>query len=596
MAAPSVFLRAGRLAALPLGRLSERLGNRFYIGLAVVLALVAVYALVTGMNFAMKRQAYDLIIKSRFNTPAPDPDIVLIDIDEASLEAMAPQYGRWPWPRAVMAELVEGLARQQPRAIVFDIAFSDADVYQAQADQYFREVIAATPNTYFPMIRLNPDNDTLSELRLSQLAGVQHLEADAAAPSATVAMIVPYFYEALEGRRLGTINLYADEDGITRRYHVYRDVAGYRIYSLAANVAAALGAKLPEQSDILLNWRGRPLVYQTLSFHTVYDALAKTGGESAAEFKDKVVVIGSTAPSLFDIKPTPLAKLHPSVEILTTALDNLRRGDYLTELPPWIYLIITVCGIAALAAAFVYNVDDRWVNVLFTLTQTAFLAVSYLFLNYSTWFVDLTAPFTAGIAYFTIARFYSLLITMRRNGHPLFSAALDTGRPCQVLYLSCRIPASDKATRRRVSGELLRRAGLTRYGVAAARIFKPAPLLYDAYRDTLLFYWLVAPEQTCAALQDQLGMMEQVLARLERHGADVPLRLGLHSVSFTVDAAGAWRDSARAALIEALVLPEHATRTLHTTRAFDQTAAGCPAFAPSERLRRAGFQPQTSAV
>lgn len=593
MTGPSVFLRAGRLVALPLGRMSERLGNRFYIGLAVVLALVAVYALVTGMNFGMKRQAYDLIIKSRFNTPAPDPDIVLIDIDEASLEAMAPQYGRWPWPRAVMAELVEGLARAQPRVIVFDITFSDADVYQAQADQYFREVIGATPNTYFPMIRLNPDNDALSELRLDRLAGVQRLDNVPAA--ATAAMVVPYFYDVLADRRLGTNNLYTDVDGITRRYHVFRDAHGYRVFSLPANVAAALGAELPNETDVLLNWRGRPLAYPTLSFHTVYAALTKQGAKPAGEFTDKIVIIGSTAPSLFDIKPTPLAQLHPGVEILATALDNLRNGDYLTELPPWIYLIITVCGIAALAAAFVYNVDDRWVNALFTLTQTAFLAVSYLFLNYSTWFVDLTAPFTAGLAYFTLARFYSLLITMRRNGHPLFSGALDVGRPCQVLYLSCRITAGDKPTRRRVSGELLRRAGLTRFGVAAVRIFKPAPLLYDAYRDTLLFYWLVSPQETCSALNDLLHMLDTALAHLERRG-DVPLRLGLHSVSFTIDAEGAWREPARAALMEALALAEREGGTLHATRAFTQTAAGCTALAPSERLRRAGFQMQTTAV
>lgn len=574
--------------------MSERLGNRFYIGLAVVLALVAVYALVTEMNVGMKQQAYDLIIKNRFNTPAPDPDIVLIDIDEASLEAMAPQYGRWPWSRAVMAELTEALARARPRAIVFDITFSDADVYQAQADQYFRDVVAATPTTYFPMIRLNPENDGLSELELAALAGVTRVEDDAAA-NATVAMVVPYFYDVLDGRRLGTNNLYSDIDGITRRYHVYRDAHGYRIGSLPANVAAALGATLPERSDVLLNWRGPPLVYPTLSFHSVYASLTRPGSKAGEQFADKIVIIGSTAPSLFDIKPTPLAQLHPGVEIFATALDNLRNGDYLNEIPPWIYLVITVAALAALAAAFVYNVDERSVNLLFTLTQTTFLAVSYLFLNYSTLFVDLTAPFTAGLAYFTVARFYAYVVVWRRNGHPLFSGALDVGRPCQVLYLSCRIGAADNAARRRVRGELLRRVGLTRYGVAAARIFKQAPLLDYAHRDILLFYWLVAPDKTCPALSDLLHMLDTALARLERRG-EAPLRMGLHSVGFTVDDAGTWRTQARAALMEALALPEQAGGTLRATRAFTQTTAACTALAPSERLQRAGFQAQSSAV
>jgi len=54
-----------------------------------------------------------------------DPGIVMIDIDEPTLEAMVPEYGRYPWTRAVYGQLLEGLARQQPAAIVFDILFID---------------------------------------------------------------------------------------------------------------------------------------------------------------------------------------------------------------------------------------------------------------------------------------------------------------------------------------------------------------------------------------------------------------------------------------------------------------------------------------
>src|SRR3972149_9548965 len=50
-----------------------------------------------------------------------DPGIVMIDIDEPTLEAMVPEYGRYPWTRAVYGQLLEGLARPQPGALVFDI-------------------------------------------------------------------------------------------------------------------------------------------------------------------------------------------------------------------------------------------------------------------------------------------------------------------------------------------------------------------------------------------------------------------------------------------------------------------------------------------
>jgi len=590
MAGPSLLLRTVRLVALPLGRLSERIGNRFYLAWAVVLLAAAIYAIAGGHALGVKHQAYDLIMKNRFLVPPADPDIVLIDIDEATLAAMAPEYGRWPWPRSVMAELVEGLARQKPRAIVFDITFADPDVYQPQADQYFRQVVKQTRTTFFPMIRLNPENDHLSELRLGALPGVKRLSDDARA-DATAAMVVPYFYAALDDRRLGTNNLYLDEDGNTRSYHVYRDAYGWRIYSLPANVVAALGGTLPERADVLLNWRGRPPAHRTVSLHQVYTSLLKQHSDRPAdEFTGKIVVIGSTAPSLFDLKPTPIAKNHPSVDILATALDNLKNHDFLSELPRWVYVLVTIAGICALTAAFVYNADATWVNLIFTLVQAGLLVITYLFLNYTTWFVDLTAPFTAGLVYFSVARSYSSALSLRRNGHPWFSRELDPGAECQVLLLSCRLLSIDKNETRRVRGELQRQVGLTHYGAAAARIFKPAPLLFNIYGDTLLFYWLVSPGETAAALGDLINMLDRSLAALTRKGVP-PLRMVLHAAQFTVDDAGKWREAGKAAFIESITSVEReSAATLSATRAFAAVYAKCPAIPLPETLAKAGLR------
>ena len=90
----------------------------------------------------------------------PDRDIVIIDIDERSLALMSESVGRWPWPRSIQADLLAGIAQQKPRAIVFDILFSDPDHTRPEGDAYFAEVIRTTDNTYFPMLRLNDADDT----------------------------------------------------------------------------------------------------------------------------------------------------------------------------------------------------------------------------------------------------------------------------------------------------------------------------------------------------------------------------------------------------------------------------------------------------
>ncbi|MEK7207042.1 MAG: CHASE2 domain-containing protein, partial [Pseudomonadota bacterium] len=336
--------RLARFFLLPLATLSDRLGNKFYGGLAVVIIAMAALTISTGLTSGMKSKAYDLIMKTRLSHPAADPDIVILDIDEAALAAMAKEYGRWPWPRNIMGEVVEGISVQKPKAIVFDITFSDADVFNAEGDKYFRNTILQTPNTYFPMIRLNEDNDKLSNLKVSQLPGVTKDEDPE--PNATYAVVLPYLYDVLDDHRLGTNNLYADDDGIVRSYHVYRIEHGWVVNSLPANVAAATGAVLPDDPDILINWRGKPPSYQRVSFHEVYfDFLKEKKTRPANEFAGKIVIIGSTAPSLFDIKPTSVARIHPGVEILATALDNMKNRDYLSELPRWVAVVVTIVSI-----------------------------------------------------------------------------------------------------------------------------------------------------------------------------------------------------------------------------------------------------------
>jgi adenylate cyclase len=582
-------LRLVRTLLWPFAVLSERIGNRFYFGLAAIVVVLAVCAIVFGYTGGMKHQAYDFVMKSRFRVPPPDSDLVLIDIDEASLAAMAPEYGRWPWPRSVMAEVTEGIIADKPAAVVFDIVFSDLDVDHPNADRYFRDVVQRYPNTHFAMIRLNPDNDSASELRLAQLPGVKPLAAHAST-QATVAMVVPYFWNVLYGMRMGTNNLYVDDDGIARSYHVYRDIGDWRMYSLPAAVVADLGGDVPGRSDILLNWRGRPPSYEAVSFFDVFTGVLGENARPSGRFTGKIVVIGSTAPSLFDLKPSPMAQNHPGVEILMTAIDNLKNRDYLTELPQWIYLLVTILAIVLLTAAFVYNVDPWTLYTLFTFMQTAFLGVTYLFLNYSTWFVDLTAPFTAALAYFFVARLYRRVLVGRRNGSSWYSNVFDLGRSSQALLLACRFRTDQPRRRRHIGGVLQREAGLTRFGAVAARPFAGAPLVDGIYDDTMLFYWLVPPEQTGAAMTDLLRMLERSVRGLQKDELASSVTLALHAHRFTVDEDASWRAAGKDAVIEVLQLGARSNTPFVVTGEFQKLRQDHP-VAPSPTLQSQGFGP-----
>ena len=125
------------------------------LGLAAGVWLFAVLASTgLGLTSWLDHKLGDFNLRSLAARLPPDPDIVIIDIDEPALEAMALEYGRYPWSRAVFGALLHGLARQGPAAIVFDILFVDPHKDHAADDLLLINAARATPQAYFPMVRL----------------------------------------------------------------------------------------------------------------------------------------------------------------------------------------------------------------------------------------------------------------------------------------------------------------------------------------------------------------------------------------------------------------------------------------------------------
>ncbi|MBI5695473.1 MAG: CHASE2 domain-containing protein [Nitrospirae bacterium] len=390
-------------------RVGTRLKASFYLYLAALFTVVIIAdSFVFNVTAKMRQSSFDLMIKNRLVVRPPDPDIVIVDINEASLAAMAVDYGRWPWPRQVMGEFLEQVEGQRPRAVVFDILFSDPDVYNPDSDAYFNEAVAATDNTFCPYLRLDPKDDRLSEVLPGQIPGVQPAPCQTGSGS-PVAVVLPFFEAGMTSGRLGTHNIYPDMDGVTRKYTVRRDEGGWLFPSLPARVVEWLGVPVPEREDVLLNWRGKPFTYHYVSFSDVFfDLGRKERTRSQDEFTGKIVIIGSTAAGLFDVKPTPMDRMFPGVEILATATDNLKNGDYLRE--PDMRLVnfaLALLIVWATAFAFYRNAGQETLDRLFGASQFLLIGVSYASINLMTAYVNLTGPVMIGVAYFSAARIYA---------------------------------------------------------------------------------------------------------------------------------------------------------------------------------------------
>jgi adenylate cyclase len=498
------------LAAL----LARHWRNRFYLYLAVAFTLfVAIDAMVSHFSAQMRQGTFDAMVRYRVVVPRPDPDIVIVDINEASLAVMGQDYGRWPWPRQVLGEFLENLERQHPKAVVFDILFSDPDVYNPDSDAYFDAAAATTQNTYFPLLRLDSASDPLSRIKAGMIPGVEPIP-DEAQQDATVAVVLPYLSSALRGGRLGFHNIYPDPDGIVREYQTYRDDYGWKLPSLPLRIARSLGWEEPKEDRVLLNWRGGPFSYRYVTFSDVFNDMAsKVKKRPQDEFTGKIVLIGSTAPGLFDIRPTPLSRTHPGVEILATAIDNLRHKDYL-RFPEGrlLYPLLTLAILWATAWSFYRDIGREKIDRLFGASQVILVGVSYASINFSDTYINLTGPVTVGIAFFTAARVYAAA-TDRALERSVVRDTLTHRGNLQAGVLLIRIAGLGEKPLERV------RRGLERRGteLKSVELLKGQQRgIWGLLENTLAISWALPMQQGAARIARDAEAMTIALTELLR--------------------------------------------------------------------------------
>ena len=502
--------------------LAKKWKHLFYLYLAGLFS-VLIIADTAYFHFAaeMKQVGLDMMVRYRFIVPKPDKDIVIVDIDEASLAEMAKEYGRWPWPRQVIGEFVKEIEKQHPQAVVFDIVFSDPDVFNPKSDAYFDEVIAGTNNTFFPMLRLSPYDDAQSTLNPAMVPGALPL-GDEIQGNATIAMLMPYFNSVLSSGRLGLNNIDPDSDGVTRQYRAYLEEYGWKIPSLPLRLAQALNFPETEEQRVFLNWRGPPFTYHSVSFSKVFSDMTSIKKQRPAdEFTGKIVIIGSTASGLFNIKPTPMSRAHPGVEILATAIDNFKHADYLRFPDKRIfYLIITLLVIWAAAWGFYRDTGRDKIDLLFGASQFILIGVSYLSINLSNTYINLTGPVTLGLAYFAVARLYAFATanaleksTVRASSQ----SSVEQHGVLMLINLGGQAGALNTGIREKI------RQGLVEIGNTpkSVEVLKQSQKgLWGLFEDMLAISWLCPAddEENRQNIQQDIAAIEQgLLPLLSKH-------------------------------------------------------------------------------
>jgi CHASE2 domain-containing sensor protein len=501
--------------------LARNLKKTFYLYLAAAFSVIAlVDTALFHFTGDMRSEAFDAMVRYRVNPVKPDKDIVIVNIDEASLNAMAKESGRWPWPRQVLGRFIEQVEKQHPKAVVLDIMFSDPDVLNPQSDAYFNNVIAKTDNTFFPMLRMEESHDAQSELMIRQIPGTTPISGEELLPDAKISVVMPYFSSILQSGRLGAQNVVIDSDGVVRSYPVYLAEYGWQLPSLPARMGQSLGWQQPQTQNMLLNWRGMPYSYNYVSFADAYqDLLATDKQRPLDEFKDKIIIIGSTAPNLFNLHATPLDQAYPGVEVLATAIDNYKNSDSFKfpEARYW-YLLFTVFIIWVTAWAFYRGKGKEKIDKLFGLSQVLMVVFSFISINFANTYINLVGPLMLGISYFTLARLYAVTTSSAMEQNVVRTSSTTTAELHATLML---IRFDTKLNV--ISATLLDRlcVGLRKFGAVETSVEVISGTqkgVWELMEKTIAISWLAdsADEQAQQDIRDDVERVLEGLAKLLR--------------------------------------------------------------------------------
>jgi len=393
---------------------------------------------------------YRQAIRVMHKRPIPNKDIVLLAIDDASVESLWDKYGEWPIPRNIYADVVNYIEAQKPQAIVFDLMFIKSVRSQKDADKYFIETMNKYSNIY---TGLNFDNQETDVRKPEDLPERIALNIDNKSNvnfknKYNFTNCRPILKELLNGNvQVGLTNVKRSNDGIIRSiapilvyknkhypYLSFRTGSDYLrmnkdnnfIIDAKRNILVS-DTKIPLNKDgeAILNWYGQSGTHTSVPFYKVINEME---GKNINKFgfKDKIVIIGTTAMSLHDTKSVPIqAEVYPGVEVHATFINNMLDNNFIKKTNRLINILIIAAVIAIVGAIAMLST-----STLFTALSTILFTIAYLLISYYTMdlfnlWIPVVLPVIAIITAFTLSLIAKYLMKSRDFEYQYKLATID---------------------------------------------------------------------------------------------------------------------------------------------------------------------------
>ncbi|MHC1765507.1 MAG: CHASE2 domain-containing protein [Verrucomicrobiia bacterium] len=351
--------------------------KRLFTGAIVGLAATTVGLLLwsVGLLERLEYATWSWRVAAFAGRTQPHPNLKIILLDQASLDWGKEENGwAWPWPRTVYGAVLDFCRRAGAKAVAFDVLFTEPSSYEAADDAALAESIRRTQG-FAGALALEAKSGSATnwpaELHPAiPFQGLQQwLTPDRAREVILPRASFPIPEVATNAVLLGNVSDQPDADGQFRRASLFRVFDGRAIPGLG--LAAFLAGEKSHGSTpaitlsdgwlqvgdrkVPIDSRGSTILefHGTNGMHQSFSAAAVIQSEIRLQdnekpvlppevFKDAYVFFGFSAPGLLDLRPTPLSRVSPGVEIHATCLDDLLTGRFLCNAPATVVWFVTL--------------------------------------------------------------------------------------------------------------------------------------------------------------------------------------------------------------------------------------------------------------
>ncbi len=366
--------------------------------------------------------------------------VIVVDIDEASLE----ELGQWPWPRSLVARLVQRIMDAGAVAVAFDIVFAEPD--RLSPGEFAKTTDQLTPQMAEKLNKMQGNDQQFADVirgarvvlgRAAKLGNQQDSWRGAINVTTKVAIgadPLPYLWswptilpnlrileDAAAG--LGMLTLAPQRDSVVRRVPVVlrvgndvhpalslellRVAAGQRSFGIKTNEAGVesvfvAGAWIPTDSHGRI-WV-RYAKHDSVNFVSARDLLSHELPHE--RLAGKLVLVGSSAAGLFDIRSTPLDGAVPSVAVHAQVIESILGGTHLFR--PNYTLFVELAVIAASALLLIVLVPIRpayWTMAFFLSITTALASASWYYFSQKGVLLDAAYPTVATLSVYALLSF-----------------------------------------------------------------------------------------------------------------------------------------------------------------------------------------------